>query len=612
MDNLKRLLPYLRSHYVIISFAGLCMLASAALNGAFLLVANKVLQPVLEATGLNSALRVQRLDTYTLAILMVCSVKAFTDFGQEYFTQRTGQRVLTKLRGDLFEQFQRLSIGFFESRRTGEMMSRLTNDLTALQSLMNMAIAAAIGAPIQMVFYLGYMLYTNWRLSCFILVVLPPVALLISKGGRRIRAAALELQAQLGSLNDYLQEKLSSMRLIQTFGTRDHEIDLFGNVNEETYRRTMRPIRIQASLSPTIELTAMVGVVLTLWFGGGQVIHGTLGAAKLLTFIYAMNRFAQLTKSMATLNLVLRQADAAASRLYEIMDLVPDVRDVPMAKALDRENVSGGLVFEDVRFRYGDGPEVLHGISFEIKPGEVVALAGLSGSGKTTIAALVPRLYDPQGGRVLVDGHDLRDVQVQSLRALIGAVPQETTLFHGTIRDNIAYGRPNATQEEIVEAARRANADEFIRAQELGYLTPVGERGARLSGGQRQRLAIARALLRNPKILLLDEATSSLDAESESKVQEALANLMEGRTTLIIAHRFSTIQRANRILVLDKGRVVETGTHEELLARRGRYHSLYQMQAFAARREEGQEGDVDIDGQGDPLNDPRLADASSW
>jgi subfamily B ATP-binding cassette protein MsbA len=291
-----------------------------------------------------------------------------------------------------------------------------------------------------------------------------------------------------------------------------------------------------------------------------------------------------LSKSIASLNLMVKSADAAAGRLWEILDTPLEIKDAQNAIALDKSKVQGHLSFEKVRFAYGDGPDVLHSIDFEVKPGEVVALAGLSGSGKSTIAALLPRLYDPTGGRITLDGVDLRDIKVQSLRDLIGAVPQDVTLFHGTVRDNIAYGSPGAELNDVVAAARRAHADVFIRKLPEGYDAPIGERGGGFSGGQKQRLAIARALLRDPKLLILDEATSALDAESEGLVQDALTELMKGRTTLIIAHRFSTIIHADRILVLDQGRIIESGNHAQLLAQKGQYFRLYQMQSFQARR----------------------------
>ena len=560
-----------------------CMVVSALLSGAFLYAADNVLKPMLNAGPLGA--RLQQLDYFTIFVLGVSFLKMLADYGQSYITQRTGQRILSRLRVDLFSHFQELSVGFFEQKRTGEILSRMTNDLGALQTILTMAVITVISAPISLVIYGGAMLKLNWRLSLFVILILPPVALLISKTGRRIRGATTDLQQRLADLTNYLQERIAAMRLIQTFGTKAYEIELFEKVNHDTYRSTMTPIRIQSILAPAIEMTGMIGVVLSLWFGGRDVISGRMNAADLPVFVMAMRQAAMQVKSIASLNLMLRQADAAVARLFEILDTQPEVRDAPNAIDLSTQQSQGHLVFEGVRFAYHTGPEVLHDISFEIKPNEVVALAGLSGSGKTTISSLVPRLYDPTGGRVLLDGHDLRAVSLSSLRQHIGAVPQETTLLHGTIQENIAYGRPGASLEEIVQAARRANADEFIRAQPDGYDTQIGERGGRLSGGQRQRIAIARAFLRDPRILILDEATSSLDAESESKVQEALAKLMEGRTTLIIAHRFSTIQNADRILVLDNGHIVEMGRHEELLQQRGRYHSLYQMQVFRARNE---------------------------
>lgn len=583
MENLKRLLPYVRPHRSAILLGLFCTVLSGLLDGAFLYLGEKVLKPVLDPSTPG---RMGQLNFFIILILGQSLLRVFADFGQSYVVQRTGQRILARIREDLFAHFGTLSISFFERKRTGEVMSRLTNDIAALQQVLTQAVTTAISAPIALVIYLTYMIKGNWKLSLFVILILPPVAWMINRAGRRIREAIKHLQIQNANLTDYLQEKVSAMRLIQTFGTQGYENAEFGRVNGRAYRSTMKPIRIQSSLAPLIDFVGMSGVLLTLWFGARTVTTSD-GAAALFIFIFAMHRTAMRAKSIASLNLMFKSADAAASRLWEVFDTQPEVRDTAQAVALDKTAVAGELTFENVRFSYG-GPDVLHDISFAVKPGEVVALAGLSGSGKSTIAALVPRLYDPTGGRITLDGLDLREVQLQSLRDLIGAVPQDVTLFHGTIRDNIAYGSPDATPEQITAAARRAHADEFIRRLPEGYDAPIGERGGGFSGGQKQRLAIARALLRDPKLLILDEATSALDAESEGLVQDALTELMKGRTTLIIAHRFSTIIHADRILVLDQGRIIESGDHSQLLAQRGQYHRLFQMQSLQARR--GEEG----------------------
>ncbi|HEX8834460.1 MAG TPA: ABC transporter ATP-binding protein, partial [Abditibacteriaceae bacterium] len=577
---LKRLMPFLKPHRKAIAGAMVFMVLSGLLSAAFFYLFETVLRQILRQ---DDADKMARVNYFMMTVFVWAALRVTVDFSLSYLTQRTGQRILTNLRQRLFEHFQELSVGFFEQRRTGEIMSRMTNDLAALQTVLTVAIITTVKAPVEVVGALGYMISKNWQLSLFVVFILPPVAFLINRAGGKIRHATKQLQTQLADLTNYLQEKISAMRLIQTFGTKNYEIRLFNEVNQEAYRRTMVPIRIQASLAPSIEFVGYAGVLLVLWFGAYRGMNPEM----LLVFLFAMHRAAMQLKAIASLSNMLKSADAAAERLFEMLDTAPLVQDAPNAVDLGTREVKGHLVFDDVRFAYNGGEEVLHGISFEAKPGEVIALAGLSGSGKTTISNLVPRLYDPTGGRVLLDGLDLREVGLQSLRSNIGAVPQETTLFHGTIRDNIAYGRPDATEAEVIEAARRANAHDFISAQPDGYNTHIGERGGKLSGGQRQRIAIARALLRDPRILILDEATSSLDAESESLVQEALARLMEGRTTLIIAHRFSTIRGADKILVLEKGNIAETGTHEELLQRGGIYHRLYQMQTFAAQDQNG-------------------------
>jgi subfamily B ATP-binding cassette protein MsbA len=596
VSNLKRLGPYIAPHKKQIAIAFAATALSGALDGGFLLLAERVLKPMLDANdSVPVEQRMGQLNFYVVAILFFSAFRVFVDFAQQYLTQRTGQRILFNLRQDLFAHFQTLSIAFFERKRTGEVMSRLTNDVQQLQQILTSAVVSIAAAPIALILALGYMFSKNWQLSLFVILILPPVGFLVSKAGKRIREAISQLQQRNANVTNYLQEKVSAMRLIQTFGTTDIENKLFQDTNERAYRATMKPIRIQSSLGPIIEFTGMCGVVAALWFGSRQVMAGTMDASALFAFIFAVHRAAMRFKSIANLNLIIKSAEAAAGRLWEIFDTKPEVTNSPNAVPISKNEVKGHLKFEKVRFAYAEGPDVLHDIELEIKPGEVVALAGLSGSGKTTIASLIPRLYDPTNGRITLDGRDIRDIDLQSLRDLIGAVPQDVTLFHGTLRDNISYGSPNATHGEIVAAARRAHADEFIRTLPEGYDSPVGERGGGFSGGQKQRLAIARALLRDPKLLILDEATSALDAESEGLVQDALAELMKGRTTLIIAHRFSTIVNADKILVMDGGHIIEAGTHRELIALDGQYSRLFQMQSMQARR-----GEVDAEEEVNP------------
>ncbi len=606
----QRLAPYWKPHRTYLALAVFCTLISGALMGVFYWLLRNILGVMVAdvskiLSGGSSALNAAPTITggkFTLflgGMLLWMIARALADFGREYFIQRVWQRILARLRLDLFAHFQNLSVGFFEKRRTGELLSRMTNDLGALQSIMTDALITVVRAPIEVVISIGAMFVISWQLSLIIFFILPPIALLVNRAGNKMRTATKELQEQTAEVTHYLQEKIGAMRLVQTFGLRDYEVQQFGVINQAAYRRSMKPIRIQAVLGPSIDFIAYLGVVLVLWVS----VRNGVDFASLGVFLFAMHRASGQLRALANLNNTLKKGQAAADRLFELLDEKPKVVDAPNAIDLRTQNVEGHLVFEDVRFAYDDGPEVLKGISFEVKPGEVLALAGLSGSGKTTISALVPRLYDPTSGRVTLDGKDIRDVQVLSLRAHIGAVPQETTLFHGNVRDNIAYGSPNATLDEVIAAARKAHADDFIRKLENGYDTAIGERGSMLSGGQRQRLAIARALLRDPKILILDEATSALDAESEQLVQDALGTLMAGRTTLIIAHRFATIWRANKILVLDEGNVIEEGTHQELLAREGQYFRLYQMQAFMDRQhQEESNGDSPQAGSTPGLN----------
>jgi subfamily B ATP-binding cassette protein MsbA len=399
---------------------------------------------------------------------------------------------------------------------------------------------------------------------------------LIWRLGGQVRQITRVMQARLADLNARLQERLSSVRVVQLFAMEEYEREQFSRVNRETMKANLAAARITSALYPGVEFVALFGMIVVVAIAGWQVISAQLGTAVFFMFLVVLQRAGSQLSRLGRIRVAIQQALGAGERVFELLETESEVVEAPNAEVLPP--VRGEVTFEHVTLRYRGGEEALRDVSFTIRPGEVVALVGPSGAGKTSLANLILRFYDPTEGTIHIDGRDLRRVTLSSLRGQVGTVPQETLLFGGTVHDNIVYGRIQATRDEVIAAAAAANADEFIAALPAGYDTPVGERGVKLSGGQRQRIAIARALLRNPRILILDEATSSLDAESEALVQEALERLMEGRTTLVIAHRLSTIRHADRILVLSDGRIVEEGTHIDLIRRQGVYSRLYERQ----------------------------------
>ncbi len=576
----RRLLGYLAPHRPALIAGLLCAAGSAGITALLALAIKLIINHMAEG-------EVGKLNFVCLVVIVVFVLKGLMGYGQGYFLSLVTQRVTTELREQIFAHLHRLSLAFFNRRRTGAILSTLTNDVPVIQNAV-MSVRDIVAAPITVAVCFSMLVYTSWRLTLAAVLFVPLMGLIISKIGKRIRRISDLVQVKLADITTITEETVAGVRIIKSFATENHEIRRFSVENERTFDAVIKGEKKRAQLRPIVEFIGAFGIALVLFLGGNEVARNAklisqglppeslMDTGGLAMFVYLLQQLARAVSDLGSINNTRMQAIAAADRIFtEVLDQRSEVVEKPNATPLPP--IEGHVVFENVSFTYGDGPPVLQDISFEVKPGEVVALVGLSGAGKSTVVDLIPRFYDVTGGRITVDGHDVRDVKLDSLRRQIGIVPQETWLFAGTLRDNIAYGRRDATDEEVQAAAYAANAY-FIEGMPDKFNTVVGERGVRLSGGERQRIAIARAILMNPRLLILDEATSSLDASSEALVQEALDELMRGRTTIVIAHRLSTILGANRILVMDAGRIVECGTHPELLAASGLYARLYERQ----------------------------------
>jgi len=510
------------------------------------------------------------------AIIIFFVVRGFFGYFQNFLSRYMSQRIIMDLRIRLYTKLQMMSIGFYDRNKSGQLISKVTNDVSHLQSQLGGGLFHLLVQPISIVILLTYAAVINWRVVVILLLVMPLAGLFIRNFGSRMKKIGRRVQIKAGDILQVLVETLSAIRVVKAFNAEEREIERFTEENKENFDVTMKGAKLTALFSPVIELLAAFFIAGVLVYVGFELLRGTLAQQDIGTILFVFAQVSEQIRQMSMTFSGLPHTIAALERVYSILDEEPEIKEAPHAQKLP--TLKGEIVFEDVSFAYHKGIPVLKEINLRINPGEMVALVGPSGGGKTTMVNLIPRFYDPTAGVIRIDGLDIKEVTFNSLRRQIGVVAQDTILFAGTIAGNIAYGRPNASKEEIINAAKVANAHEFIEKLPNGYDTLVGERGVSLSGGQRQRISIARAVLLNPRILILDEATSALDTESEKLVQEALGRLMKDRTSMVIAHRLSTVRQADRLVVIRRGRINQMGKHEELVNQPGLYQDLYNRQ----------------------------------
>ena len=566
----RRLTSYLSPYKRRLLLAMVGLIFSAGLS----LVFPAVIQNVVDSVFTQSDLRL--LDAITAALLLVFAFRSLAAFVQNYNLDFVGEKIVMDIRQELYAHLQSLSIKFFTDRRVGELISRISSDVTVMRTVLTGNLSALLQQSLTLLGAVAVMFWLNWRLTMFIIVLMPFIVIVGFIFGIYIRRTSTKVQDEIAGATVIAEEVFQNIREVKSFVREAYEVKRYNRAIHVAFRAAVRLLTVRSVFGPIIAFFAFAGLSLILWFGGREVLDGRLTAGELIAFLIYGLTVAGSFAGLISLYSQFQEALGATRRVFQILDARPRIQDHPAA--VDLPAIQGAISLHQVNFAYEEGHQVLHDIHLEIGAGEIVALVGPSGAGKSTLFNLIPRFYDPDSGAIHVDGCDIRQVTQSSLRRQIGIVPQETLLFGGSIRDNILYGKLDASEDELIAAAISANAHGFISELPQGYDTLVGERGMKLSGGQRQRVAIARAILKNPAILLLDEATSSLDSESEQLVQDALGNLMQNRTTLIIAHRLSTVRIAHRIAVLDKGTIIELGTHDDLMARQGLYAKLYDMQ----------------------------------
>lgn len=570
MNLYIRALLYVKPYLFRAFCAGICTIIAAGGTAYLPWVIKDMVDQVLRDKN------TEMLNYIAMSIVVIFVIRGIAFYGQSYLMSYVGQRVIIDIRRAVFTKLQRLSMSFYDKNKTGTIMSYVTNDVSALQGALVDNVVEMITESVILIASIVMMIYLDWKLFLVTFGTFPFVLGFIDLFGKRIRKSGSRIQEAAADITSVLQETVSSARVIKSFVREGYEVARFDKENMNNFRANMKNAQLMATLTPTIEFVAAIGVTIILWYGGNSVINGEITAGSLVAFLtYAVN-ISNPIKRLSRVIGNIQKALAAAQRVFDVLDLPETIKDSDNAKKLPP--AKGKVCFNDVSFSYNPGEQVISNISFDVKPGEMIAFVGPSGAGKSTVASLLPRFYDVDSGSITIDGQDLRGVTLDSLREQVGIVPQETILFNGTVYDNILYGRLDATKEEVEAAAKAANAHNFIMELPDGYNTKLGDRGMNISGGQRQRISIARAILKNPQILILDEATSALDTESERVVQEALDRLMVGRTSFVIAHRLSTIKNADKIMVLEKGQLVEQGSHDELMAMNGLYAHLYQIQ----------------------------------
>jgi subfamily B ATP-binding cassette protein MsbA len=569
MDIYKRLIKLAKPHLPKFILAMLCMLVVGGLTSALAFLVKPVLDDIFMKK--NAAM----LKWIPIAVVAIYMLKGLCTYVQTILMNFIGQRVVADIRNRLYQVIQTQSMSFFTKNQTGILMSRITNDVNSMQGAVSEAVTSLLKDSFTLICLMFVIFYRDWQLALVAMVIFPVTIYPIATFGRKIRKLATRTQVTMGSLTTLLQETISGARIVKAFGREDYESSRFSRENENLLKLTLKSVTISAVSSPFMEFLGGVGIAAIIFYGGYQVIQGVSTPGTFFSFLAALILLYEPIKRLTNVNNTIQQGIAGAQRVFSIIDAVPEIRNKP--EAIPLPAISKAIDIRNVTFRYEDTP-VLKQINLTVRAGEAVAFVGMSGGGKTTLVNLIPRFYDVSEGQILIDGRDIRDVTMESLRAQIGIVTQQTILFNDTVRNNIIYGDVEKTEADVIRAAKAANAHYFIMNLPDGYDTVIGEQGTKLSGGERQRISIARALLKDAPILVLDEATSSLDTEAEIEVQEALENLMKGRTTLVIAHRLSTIRNADRIVVLVNGEIVEEGTHEALLDKKGEYFRLYQMQ----------------------------------